>query len=92
MRVIKQPVTAHLPAGARRVGFSHAAPSVHRLPAFCAALPADSPVVFVVGAMAHGHVDASYTDEQISVSEYPLSAAAVLARLCAALEAKMDVV
>ena len=32
LRVIKQPVTQHLPTGARRVGLSHAAPSLHRLP------------------------------------------------------------
>jgi rRNA small subunit pseudouridine methyltransferase Nep1 len=32
LRVIKSPVTTHLPTGARRVGLSHAAPSLHRLP------------------------------------------------------------
>jgi rRNA small subunit pseudouridine methyltransferase Nep1 len=62
------------------------------MPAYVAALPADVPVVFVVGAMAHGKVDASYTDEFISISEYPLSAACCLGRICNALEAKFDVV
>ena len=30
-------------------------------------------VVFCVGAMAHGKVDVSWTDDFISVSQYPLS-------------------
>ena len=92
LRVIKQPVTVHLPPNARRVGLSHSAASVHKMPAYVAALPTDVPVVFVVGAMAHGKVDASYTDEFISISEYPLSAACCLGRICNALEAKFDVV
>ena len=49
-------------------------------------------MVFVCGAMAHGHVDVSYTDEFISVSEFPLSAACCLGRICNALEAKLDIV
>ena len=92
LRVIKQPVTQHLPAGARRVGLSHAAPSLHRLTTYVEALPAGVPVVFVVGAMAHGHVDPSYTDDFISVSEFPLSAACCIGRICNALEAKFDIV
>ena len=113
LRVIKQPVTTHLPTGARRVGLSHAAPSLHRLPgtlpgcscsqhagadvacalaAYVAALPEGAPIVFIVGAMAHGHVDVSYTDDFISVSEFPLSAACCIGRICNALEAKFDIV
>ena len=55
-------------------------------------LPPDVPVVFVVGAMSHGRVSVSYTDEFISVSEYPLSAACCIGRICNALEAKFDIV
>ena len=92
MRVIKQPVSTHLPPSARRVGLSHSSASIHRLPAYIAALPPDVPVVFVVGAMSHGRVSVSYTDEFISVSEYPLSAACCIGRICNALEAKLDIV
>ncbi len=92
LRVIKQPVTTHLPPNARRVGLSHSAPAVHRMPSYIASLPSDVPVVFVVGAMAHGRVDVSYTDEYISISEFPLSAACCLGRICNALEAKYDIV
>ena len=55
-------------------------------------LPEGVPVVFICGAMAHGHVDVSYTDDFISVSEFPLSAACCLGRICNALEAKFDIV
>jgi rRNA small subunit pseudouridine methyltransferase Nep1 len=60
--------------------------------AYVAALGDGVPVVFVVGAMAHGHVDVSYTDDFISVSEFPLSAACCIGRICNALEAKYDIV
>ena len=92
MRVIRQPVAQHLPPQARRVGLSHSAASVHRMPAYIASLPSDVPVVFVVGAMSHGRVSVAYTDEFISISEYPLSAACCIGRICNALEAKYDIV
>ncbi len=69
--------------------------SLHIFPllaAYVAALGDGVPVVFVVGAMAHGHVDVSYTDDFISVSEFPLSAACCIGRICNALEAKYDIV
>ena len=92
MRVIKSPVTQYFPPGARRVGLSHSAASVHRMPGFVAQLPAEAPVVFVVGSMAHGRVDVTYTDEYISISQFPLSAAVCLGRICNALETKLDIV
>lgn len=92
LRVVKQPVTGHLPVAARRVGLSHSAPAVKRLSEFIPALPRTAPLVFVVGAFAHGAIDAPYVDETISISEYPLSAACCLARICNALEALHDIV
>jgi hypothetical protein len=50
MKVIKQPVTMHLPAGCTRVGFSRSAPEVIALPTFVADLPDDSHTLFVVRA------------------------------------------
>ncbi|CAK9296999.1 unnamed protein product [Gordionus sp. m RMFG-2023] len=38
--------------------------------------------VFVVGAMAHGSVNTDYTEKDISLSEYPLSAALTCSKLC----------
>ena len=92
MQVVKQPVTRYFPAGARRVGFSFSAPEVKKLPDYVKSLPEDATVVFTVGAMAHGKVDVAYTDDFISVSQYPLSAACCIGKICNALELKHDIV
>ncbi|KAL4115756.1 hypothetical protein PRIC2_012762 [Phytophthora ramorum] len=47
-------------------------------------LPTDEPVVFIFGAMAHGHIskeNCNYLDETISISEYPMSGAQAICRL-----------
>nr|XP_010936775.1 ribosomal RNA small subunit methyltransferase NEP1 isoform X2 [Elaeis guineensis] len=53
-----------------------------------AAASDDVSLVFVVGAMAHGVIDKEYADDFIAISEYPLSAACCLNRICGALEQK----
>lgn len=45
-----------------------------------------------VGAFAHGKIDAPYVDCEISVSQYPLSAAYCLGRITNALEGKWGIV
>ncbi len=94
-QVIKGPVTRVLPVGAIRVGMSHKAPDVISLDDLVAlhgttasaeqAAPSSStpsgPIVFVVGAFAHGQIDYSYTDKLVSISQYPLSAAYCLSRI-----------
>ena len=45
-----------------------------------------------VGAFAHGKIDAPYVDEEISISQYPLSAAYCLARITNCMEAKWNIV
>lgn len=91
--MIKGPVGRHLPPDAHRTGFSHSAPSVTCMREHAATgLPADRPLVFFVGAFAHGKVDQSLADEYLSISQYPLSAAYALGRITGALEAKWDIV
>lgn len=62
----------------------------------------DGPVVFVVGAMAHGKVSKiimslshhfllpkvsiDYTEQEVAISEYPLSAALTCTKICSAFE------
>lgn len=56
---------------------------------FVESLPADEPIVFIFGAMAHGHLskeNTSYLDETISISEYPMSGAQAICRLLNAFE------
>jgi rRNA small subunit pseudouridine methyltransferase Nep1 len=46
----------------------------------------EGPVVWVIGAMARGTVEADYVDEEIAISEYALSGAGVCGKLCNAYE------
>jgi len=88
LRVVKNPVTRHLPTRCQKYGMScvGALVDAHE---FVPSLPQDEPVVFVIGAMAHGHLDKTttpYVQEFISVSEYPLSGAKAIDRLLGAFE------
>ena len=87
LNVIKNPVTDHLPPNSRIVLLSVTGRLVS-MPELVPTLPTkDGPVVFVCGAMAHGKVEPEYeVDDCIAISEYPLSGAAALGRLCAAWE------
>lgn len=48
--------------------------------------PSSDPIVFVVGAFAHGKVDVEYTEKMVSISNYPLSAALTCAKVTTAFE------
>ncbi len=49
-------------------------------------------IVFVVGAFAHGKIEASWVDEELNISEYPLSAAYCLGRITQSFEMKWRIV
>lgn len=86
LNVIKNPITDHLPAGAR-IHLLSVQGRLASLPQLVPTLPDGEPVVFVAGAMAHGKVEPEYqVDECLAISEYPLSGAAALGRMCAAFE------
>ncbi|KAL9989643.1 hypothetical protein ACROYT_G004210 [Oculina patagonica] len=55
-------------------------------------IPKDEPIVFVVGAMAHGSVDVPYVEETVAISQYPLSGALTCAKICTAFEEAWGVV
>lgn len=92
LKVVKGPVTRLFPPDAERVGFSHSAPNLEPMQEYVKQLPDDRPVVFVVGAFAHGKIDNSYCDTFISISQFPLSAAYALSRITNALENKWGIV
>lgn len=52
LQVIKNPITDHLPTGCRKIGTSYHADLCVDLNQFAT----NQPIVFVVGAMAHGKV------------------------------------
>jgi rRNA small subunit pseudouridine methyltransferase Nep1 len=91
LQVIKGPVSRHLPVGAPRIGFSPSAESLQDMHQYASSLSEEQPVVFVVGAFAHGEIDTSYVDKEISISQYSLSAAYALARITTAMEAKWGI-
>ncbi|KAJ3102275.1 Ribosomal RNA small subunit methyltransferase mra1 [Phlyctochytrium bullatum] len=87
LKVIKNPITDHLPPNARKITMSSDSPVV-RIGDYVTTLPRDQPVVFFIGAMAHGPdnwVD-DLVDEKISISEYPLSASVTCGKLTCAFE------
>lgn len=92
LQVVKGPVTRYLPTGAKRIALSHKATELKDVFAYVKELPQDSPVVFVVGAFATGKVNTAYADEEISISQFPLSAAQALTRITNACEQHLKIV
>ncbi|XP_076453235.1 ribosomal RNA small subunit methyltransferase NEP1-like [Babylonia areolata] len=84
LKVIKNPVTAHLPVVGKKIALSFNATEVVDPKTL---IPADEPVTLIVGAMSHGSVEVDYSNATYSISNYPLSAALTCAKLCDAAEA-----
>jgi len=94
LKVLKNPISRHLPAGAQCYGFS-AAGSIHSPMHFASILPEDSPVVLVLGAMAVGSIrkeDHPYMQDMISISGYPLSGVVAINRVLGAIEHRWGIV
>ena len=78
LKVIKNPVTDHLPIGAHIFGTSVTGVLVDPIE-FVEVLSettdkntnTDS-FVFVFGAIAHGHLDLDYVEDMVSFSQYPV--------------------
>jgi rRNA small subunit pseudouridine methyltransferase Nep1 len=90
LKVIKNPISRHLPAGAQVYGFSQHG-TLYSPTSFAESLPDNKPVVFVIGAMAAGSIkpeDHPYMTSTISLSEYPLSGVVAANRLLGAIEAR----
>ncbi|XP_078438929.1 nucleolar essential protein-like protein [Wolffia australiana] len=90
-RMIKNPVTQHLPVNSRKIGFSFSSEKLVHIRDYVTTVGDDTTIVFVVGAMAHGKIEADYVEDCISVSNYPLSAACCLSRICNVLELKWNI-
>lgn len=78
LKVVKNPVTDHLPIGAHVFGTSVTGTLVDPID-FVSVLSettdkntnTDS-FVFVFGAIAHGHLDLDYVEDMVSFSQYPV--------------------
>jgi len=84
LKVIKNPVTDHLPPGCRKICMSYGAEKVVRPSTLVP--DSEDPIVFVVGAIAKGSISPDYTEENVSISNFPLSAALACTKLCEAFE------
>ncbi|XP_034945341.1 ribosomal RNA small subunit methyltransferase NEP1 [Chelonus insularis] len=84
LKVIKNPVTNHLPVGCRKILTSYNAEQ--KVDPKKLVPSTDEPIVIVVGAMAHGQVSTDYTEDTVSISSYPLSGALACAKICTAFE------
>ncbi|XP_061061628.1 ribosomal RNA small subunit methyltransferase NEP1 [Eubalaena glacialis] len=89
LKVIKNPVSRHFPVGCMKIGTSFSVPVIGDVREL---VPISDPVVFVVGAFAHGRVDVEYTEKMVSISNYPLSAALTCAKLTTAFEEAWGVI
>lgn len=87
LRVIKNPVTDHLPANTHKITLSFDSP-VQRLTSYLPTVPKEHSIAVFVGAMAHGQDNFAdgVVDEKISISEYSLSASVACGKFCCALE------
>jgi rRNA small subunit pseudouridine methyltransferase Nep1 len=86
LRVIKNPVSAHLPVGCRKVALSFKADKVINPSELITEETKEQPIVVVIGAMAHGEATVDYTDELFSISNYPLSGALACTKVVSAFE------
>jgi rRNA small subunit pseudouridine methyltransferase Nep1 len=91
MKVIKNPVTNHLPVGCPKYCTSFHAEKVFNVKNFADEQNPNEPIVVVIGAMAKGSVDCDYADKLISISNYPLSAAITCSKFCSAFEDKWKI-
>lgn len=97
MKVIKNPVTVHLPIGVKKVGTSTKGKltslSDYLKDTLMVGDRAKKPVVFSIGAVSVGNpaMEVDYIDECVCISNYSLSAACVCSKLCDAFEAFWNV-
>jgi len=86
LKVIKNPIEDHLPVGCKRVCMSYSADKATSAAEFAKSVPKDEPVCVVIGAIAKGNIDVSYTEEDVRIGNFPLSAALTCTKLCSAFE------
>lgn len=86
LNVIRNPISDHLPIRCQRIAMSGDAGAAVNLGQWVKGLPEGETPVFFVGAIAHGEDNFEGADIKVSISEYPLSAATVCAKICQAYE------
>ncbi|KAL0211399.1 hypothetical protein P9112_009697 [Eukaryota sp. TZLM1-RC] len=91
LRIVKAPIEQHLPSGVPKILCSYSATECVNIFDYARSLSNSDPVVFVVGSHAHGKVDIDYHNNEIAISEYPMSGAGCLSRVLTAFEMKYGI-
>ncbi|ODQ80226.1 hypothetical protein BABINDRAFT_161196 [Babjeviella inositovora NRRL Y-12698] len=83
LKVIKNPITDHLPLKCRKITLSFDAP-VRRVQDYVETLDEDESICVFVGSMARGpdNFADEFVDEKIGLSNYPLSASVACSKFC----------
>ncbi|CCK70708.1 18S rRNA pseudouridine methyltransferase KNAG_0F00380 [Huiozyma naganishii CBS 8797] len=83
LKVIKNPITDHLPTKCRKITLSFDAPVI-RVQNYIAKLDPEESVCVFVGSMARGpdNFADEYVDEKVGLSNYPLSASVACSKFC----------
>eukprot|EP00792_Barthelona_sp_PAP020_P005397 TRINITY_DN2633_c0_g1_i1.p1 TRINITY_DN2633_c0_g1~~TRINITY_DN2633_c0_g1_i1.p1 ORF type:complete len:226 (+),score=64.34 TRINITY_DN2633_c0_g1_i1:805-1482(+) len=92
MRILKKPILSKLPSNSIKISTSFHAENVHNINQYVLTLPERSPQVFIVGVMPTGRIDLDFVDTEIAISNYPLSAQSVCAKITNAIEEKYLIV
>ncbi len=85
LKVIKNPVSDHLPVGCKKVLMSYSADKIVK-PSDLVPSDLDAPLCVVIGAIAKGSVETDYTEESACIGNYPLSAALTCTKITSAFE------
>lgn len=86
IKVIKNPLSDHLPPNIRKITLSGDAPTVKLSSWVPSTTKMEESVAVFIGAMAHGNDDFGEVDDSISISDYPLSAAVACSKITQAFE------
>lgn len=83
LKVIKNPISDHLPTKCRKVTLSFDA-EIRRVQDYVSTLDEDESICVFVGAMARGldNFADEFVDEKIGLSNYPLSASVACSKFC----------
>jgi len=92
LKVIKNPITDHLPLNSYKITFSFDSQPV-KLSQYLPKVPKDQNIVVFIGAMAHGEDNFAdgLVDDKIAISEYSLSASVACGKMVCAVEDLWDV-
>uniref|UniRef100_A0A2K6VE74 18S rRNA (pseudouridine-N1)-methyltransferase n=1 Tax=Onchocerca volvulus TaxID=6282 RepID=A0A2K6VE74_ONCVO len=85
LKVIRNPVSIHLPTGCRKVLTSFQAPEYMSCRQF-AESAGNKPIAVVIGGFAKGKATVDYTEEEVKLSNFPLSAALTCSKLTSGFE------